>query len=122
MNDRNIDAREPFWATLRKIVTNGGARRMTMSHPLSKIAHDDEKKRKADQKRLPPSFGTKMRAILTGGRKQLQQPEKPRPLSHWNVQAAVMPGHKGKQPFEKRPHNHKRNLEDLLERDPFDLD
>ena len=103
MNDRNIDAHEPFWATLRKIVTNGGARRMTISHPLSKIVHDDEKKRKADQKRLPPSFGTKMRAILTGGRKQLQPPEKPRPLSHWNVQAAVMAGAQGKAAVRKTP-------------------
>jgi hypothetical protein len=121
MNDRNIDAREPFWATLRKIVTNGGARRTMITHPLRKIADEQEKQRKADQKRLPPSFIAKNRAILRAWGKQ-QQPEKPRPL-HWKVQAAVRVGHKEKQPFENaHPVHHKRNLEDLLERDPFDLD
>jgi len=93
---------------------------MTITHPSSKIAHDEEKKRKADQKRLPPSFYAKMRAKVALGRKQ-QQPKKPPIHPMWKVQTALA-WQKQKHPEKAHPVGHKRNVEDLLERDSFDLD
>ena len=92
-NDGNIDAREPLFGAFKKVVSDGASRRVTVTNPIKKTANNAVSSHNSQQRQTRP-LGPVLKAAVTAQQNQKKASSSRR----------------------------KRNLEDLLEREVFDLD